>query len=93
MSRGRVCTWPLRSSGAWHVLPLDVEVLGVLLVASESPARFRFAGAFDASRLGVPSFVVGSTTDPWLPIDEARTLAQRWNSAFVNLRDAGHVDV
>jgi predicted alpha/beta hydrolase family esterase len=84
-----------RSDRSAHGLfnPLDVEVLGVLLVAPASPARLRFAGAFDARRLGVPSLVVGSTTDPWQPIDEARMLAQRWNSAFVNLGDAGHVDV
>ncbi|MDR5835997.1 alpha/beta hydrolase [Caballeronia sp. LZ034LL] len=72
--------------------PLDATVLGVLFVAPASPARSRFAGVFDARRLEVPSLVVGSTTDPWLAIDEARALAQRWNSAFVNLGDAGHID-
>jgi uncharacterized protein len=68
------------------------NVLGVLFVAPASPAKFRFAGAFDARRLDVPSLVVGSVTDPWMPIDEARALAQRWNSAFVNLGDAGHIN-
>ncbi|SPB12749.1 alpha/beta hydrolase [Caballeronia novacaledonica] len=38
------------------------------------------------------SLVVGSETDPWMPLDDARTLAQRWNSAFVNLGDAGHIN-
>jgi predicted alpha/beta hydrolase family esterase len=27
-----------------------------------------------------------------MPIEKARNLAQRWNSAFVNLGDAGHID-
>ena len=38
------------------------------------------------------TLVVGSETDPWMPLDEARTLGQRWNSAFVNLGDAGHIN-
>jgi uncharacterized protein len=71
---------------------LRANVLGVLFVAPASPFRFRFAGPFDARRLDVPSLVVASVTDPWMPIDEARTLAQRWNSAFVNLGDAGHIN-
>jgi uncharacterized protein len=70
----------------------SAEVLGVLFVAPACPAKYRFAGAFDARRLYVSSLVVGSATDPWMPVDEARTLAQRWNSAFVNLGDAGHIN-
>jgi predicted alpha/beta hydrolase family esterase len=64
----------------------------VLFVAPASPAKFRFAGAFTARRLDTLSLVVGSETDPWMPLDDARTLAQRWNSAFVNLGDAGHIN-
>lgn len=76
--------------GAFY-LP-GATVLGVLMVAPGSPEGFRSAGAFDARRLDVPSVVIGSTTDPWMPIEKARNLAQRWNSAFVNLGDAGHID-
>ncbi|BAO88382.1 RBBP9/YdeN family alpha/beta hydrolase [Caballeronia cordobensis] len=68
------------------------KVKGVLFVAPASPAKFRFAGAFSARRLDTLSLVVGSETDPWMPLDEARTLAQRWNSAFVNLGKAGHIN-
>ncbi|SAK61620.1 RBBP9/YdeN family alpha/beta hydrolase [Caballeronia ptereochthonis] len=68
------------------------RVKGVLFVAPASPAKFRFAGAFSARRLDTLSLVVGSETDPWMPLDEARTLAQRWNSAFVNLGKAGHIN-
>ncbi len=67
-------------------------IRGVLLVAPASPAKFRFAGAFDARRLDVPSLVVGSQTDPWMSLDDARALAQRFNGAFVNLGDAGHIN-
>ncbi|MFM0326743.1 RBBP9/YdeN family alpha/beta hydrolase [Caballeronia glebae] len=68
------------------------KVKGVLFVAPASPAKFRFAGAFSARRLDTLSLVVGSETDPWMPLDDARTLAQRWNSAFVNLGNAGHIN-
>ncbi|MDR5839077.1 alpha/beta hydrolase [Caballeronia sp. LZ034LL] len=75
-----------------HLKPTGAHVQGVLFVAPASPAKFRFAGNFSARRLDTLSLVVGSETDPWMPLDEARTLAQHWNSAFINLGDAGHVN-
>jgi predicted alpha/beta hydrolase family esterase len=77
-------------AGALHSHGASVK--GVLFVAPASPAKFRFAGAFSARRLDTLSLVVGSETDPWMSLDEARTLGQRWNSAFVNLGDAGHIN-
>lgn len=68
------------------------DVVGVLLVAPASPEKFRYAGAFDARRLTVPSILIGSETDPWMPLAGARELAQRLGSAFVNLGDAGHIN-
>jgi predicted alpha/beta hydrolase family esterase len=68
------------------------DVAGVLFVAPASPAKFTQAGAFDAGRLAVPSIVIGSETDPWMPLADARAFAQRLGSAFVNLGDAGHIN-
>lgn len=68
------------------------DVAGVLLVAPASPKKFTFAGPFDARRLAMPSIVIGSETDPWMPLADARTLALRLGSAFVNLGDAGHIN-
>ncbi|QBQ96055.1 RBBP9/YdeN family alpha/beta hydrolase [Paraburkholderia pallida] len=68
------------------------DVAGVLLVAPASPEKFRFAGAFEARRLPVPSILVGSETDPWMPLAGAQRLAQQLGSAFVNLGDAGHIN-
>ncbi|HKT99259.1 MAG TPA: alpha/beta hydrolase [Paraburkholderia sp.] len=68
------------------------DVAGVLLVAPASPEKFRFAGAFEARRLPVPAILVGSETDPWMPLDGAQRLAQQLGSAFVNLGDAGHIN-
>ncbi len=68
------------------------DVVGVLFVAPASPEKFAFAGPFDARRLGVPSILIGSETDPWMSLAGSRELAQRFGSAFVNLGDAGHIN-
>jgi predicted alpha/beta hydrolase family esterase len=68
------------------------DVVGALFVAPASPAKFTFAGPFEARRLGVPSILIGSETDPWMPLGGSRELAQRFGSAFVNLGDAGHIN-
>lgn len=67
-------------------------VAGVLFVAPASPAKFRFAGAFEPRRLGVPSVLIASTTDPWMPFDQSLRLASQLGSALVNLGDAGHIN-
>jgi uncharacterized protein len=71
---------------------LAADVAGVLFVAPASPEKFRFAGAFEARRLPVPSILIGSETDPWMTLAGARELAQHLGSAFVNLGDAGHIN-
>lgn len=68
------------------------DVVGVLFVAPANPRKFAFAGDFDARRLNVPSIVVGSESDPWMTLADAREFAQRLGSAFVNLGDAGHIN-
>ncbi|SMG01036.1 RBBP9/YdeN family alpha/beta hydrolase [Burkholderia singularis] len=68
------------------------DVIGVLFVAPANPRKFAFAGEFDAYRLAVPSILIGSETDPWMTLADARELAHRLGSAFVNLGDAGHIN-
>jgi predicted alpha/beta hydrolase family esterase len=68
------------------------DVVGILFVAPASPQKFASAGAFRAQRLNVPSILVGSENDPWMGAAEARTLAQHFGSAFVNLGAAGHIN-
>ncbi|MDQ7980176.1 alpha/beta hydrolase [Paraburkholderia sp. SARCC-3016] len=70
----------------------SADVVGVLFVAPASPRKFEFAGAFEATRIAVPSILIGSETDPWMPLAEARELSQRFGSAFVNLGRAGHIN-
>lgn len=71
---------------------VDADVAGVLFVAPASPEKFRFAGPFEARRLAVPSILIGSETDPWMPLAGAHELAQHLGSTFVNLGDAGHIN-
>ena len=80
---------------AVHALQQGVpvaDIAGVLFVAPASPKKFEFAGAFDARRLGVPSILIGSETDPRMALAAARELARPLGSAFVNLGDAGHIN-
>jgi predicted alpha/beta hydrolase family esterase len=69
------------------------NVVGVLLVAPASPGKFNIEQALNGNRLPVPSIVVASESDPWVTIHEARKLASNWGSTFVNLGDAGHINV
>ncbi len=68
------------------------HVVGALFVAPASPRKFAYAGQFLAQRLGVPSIVVGSESDPWMSLADSRELARRFGGAFVNLGDAGHIN-
>jgi predicted alpha/beta hydrolase family esterase len=82
----------LATAYALQQAPFAHDVVGVLFVAPASPRKFDFAGPFDARRVGVPSILIGSETDPWMPLADARDLARRFGSAFVNLGDAGHIN-
>ncbi|RDU95773.1 RBBP9/YdeN family alpha/beta hydrolase [Trinickia dinghuensis] len=68
------------------------DVAGILFVAPASPEKFESVGKFAAHRIDVPSILVGSESDPWMPAGEARELARRFGSAFVNLGAAGHIN-
>lgn len=68
------------------------NIVGALLVAPASPSKFDIQ-SLNRRRLPVPSVVVASDSDPWMSALEARDLAQDWGSAFINLGDAGHINV
>lgn len=70
-------------------------VAAALLVA---PARRLHADRFsrlaskEQEELPVPTTVVGSRSDPWIDLEQARSLASDWGGQFVDLGDAGHID-
>ncbi|MGY4831005.1 RBBP9/YdeN family alpha/beta hydrolase [Sphaerotilaceae bacterium SBD11-9] len=64
-----------------------------LLVAPADPEKFAAAPLLPATRLAIPSVLVGSETDPWMRIESARSWARHWGSQFINLGDVGHINV
>jgi predicted alpha/beta hydrolase family esterase len=69
------------------------DVARLLLVAPAEPNRFGVAAALPPSRLPVHSCVVASDNDPWMSATQAHAWARRWGSDWINLGDAGHINV
>jgi hypothetical protein len=70
-----------------------LDVAQLLLVAPAEPNRFDVGTALPQSRLAVRSCVVGSDDDPWMTATQAHAWALRWGSDWINLGNAGHVNV
>ncbi len=74
-----------------------VEGLGrirsALLVAPADPDKFGIGDQLPDEGLGIPSTLIASETDPWMPLDRAKLWARAWGSRLVNLGDAGHINV
>lgn len=75
-------------------------IAGALLVAPAEVHRNGPAGplleGFDPmplARLPFPSTVVASRTDPYVRFGRAADFANAWGSEFVDLGDAGHINV
>jgi predicted alpha/beta hydrolase family esterase len=65
----------------------------MLLVAPAEPTRFDVAHALPQTRLAIPSCVVASDNDPWMSATQAHAWALRWGSDWINLGNAGHINV
>ncbi len=68
------------------------RVVAALMAAPADPLKFDIASQLPAHALGVPLTVIGSETDPWMPLSSARDWAHRWGGGFVNLGDVGHIN-
>ena len=68
-------------------------VVDALLVAPADPARFGIVHRLNtAATLPCRSTVVASDTDSWMSAAQARRWAEAWDSHFINLGDAGHIN-
>lgn len=67
-------------------------VVAALLAAPADPDKFGVAPLLPVQALPIPSVMVASDTDPWMPAWKARNWATRWGSRWVNLGDAGHIN-
>ncbi|WP_240687715.1 RBBP9/YdeN family alpha/beta hydrolase [Alkanindiges illinoisensis] len=87
---------------------LASAVDSLILVAPANPERFSSTGlrqsgqasiaeflpnALAGTSLPVPSLLIASQTDPWLDFESAKALASQWQSALVDLGNAGHINV
>jgi hypothetical protein len=75
-------------------------IAGALLVAPADVNRQGPAGALlegfspiPLLPLPFPSTVIASQTDPYVTLDRAEQFARSWGASFVNLGDAGHINV
>jgi hypothetical protein len=66
---------------------------GLLLVAPADPELFDISYAMPKTVAPFPVVLAASRTDPWIAFDAARGWAKAWGAQFVNLGDAGHVNV
>lgn len=70
----------------------DVPIEAALLVAPADPDRFGAGEALPSHPLPFPSTLIGSQNDPWLSAAKAQAWAQRWQSRYVDLGMAGHIN-
>jgi hypothetical protein len=67
-------------------------IAGALLVAPADPARFGIEKALPQVPLLFPTTLIASANDPWIPLEKAQLLADRWGSSFVDIGHKGHIN-
>lgn len=81
-------------------------VAGVILVAPADPERFALEGArrdhlasqpsvateLPDGPLGKQGLVIASSNDPWMKLQHAYAWSKRWQLAFCNVGEAGHIN-
>lgn len=71
---------------------IDAGIRAALLVAPADPLRFDIEASVPSERLGVPSRLLASETDPWMRSESARKWAAAWGARFISLGDVGHIN-
>ncbi|AJE45846.1 RBBP9/YdeN family alpha/beta hydrolase [Celeribacter indicus] len=74
----------------------QVRIAGALLVAPAEPERSdRTApfGRIPQRPLGTKTIVAASRNDPWMEQERARGLARNWEADFIDMGNAGHINV
>jgi len=75
-----------------------IKIKGALLVAPsdiENPVYTFPAKGFSPiplEKINFRTIVVASSDDPWVSIDRAKFFANNWNSEFINIGEAGHIN-
>lgn len=69
------------------------KIKGMFLVAPADPDKFAVTHKLPNSTLPFPTVLVASRSDPWLHFATARHWAAQLGSRFVDLGDAGHINI
>lgn len=67
-------------------------IRSALMVPPADPLKFNVAAQLPTQGLGIPATVIGSSNDPWMPLDRAQSWATQWAARFQNLGEAGHIN-
>lgn len=67
-------------------------IRAALLAAPADPLKFGVADRLPTAGLGLPTTLIASENDPWMPLERARDWAHHWGARFVNLGRAGHIN-
>ncbi len=73
-------------AGVFFVAPADVDDVSIM------PPQIHNFAPMPLDRLECNSLVVASSNDPYITIERAQFLAQKWGSKFVNIGKVGHIN-
>ncbi|GGO63259.1 RBBP9/YdeN family alpha/beta hydrolase [Roseovarius pacificus] len=74
----------------------QINVAGALLVAPAEPSRCKRIASFGSvpkQPLDTTVIVAASRNDPWMKQEQARSLAESWEADFIDMGEAGHINV
>ena len=75
------------------------KIKGALLVAPSDPEAQQYTfpakgfAPVPKNKIDFKTIVVASADDPWVSMDRAKFFAENWGSEFINLGNAGHINV
>jgi predicted alpha/beta hydrolase family esterase len=82
-----------RIAGAMLVAPPDPDWFTPLGVRTDAPdPADSLASVLPRRDLGIPSLIVASSNDPWMPIEKLVGWSESWGSRLVNIGNAGHIN-
>ncbi|HYR24687.1 MAG TPA: alpha/beta hydrolase [Aquabacterium sp.] len=72
--------------------PQEGGIRAALLVAPADPIKFGVSHLLPTDGLGIPTTLIGSEDDPWMPLSRAQEWARAWGAGFQNLGAVGHIN-
>lgn len=80
------CRYEQKIKGALLVAPSDLE-------APQYTFPVRGFAPIPLNKIKFKTIVVASANDPWVSLDRAIFFADNWGSEFINIGNAGHINV